>query len=60
MPVGYADIQRKLKRLERWPDRNLKKFRKEKYKVLHLGKKNPGTSMSWGLMRWKAAFQERT
>lgn len=36
---GISSIQRYLKRLEKWPDRNLGKFHKGK--VLHLGSNNP-------------------
>jgi len=37
-----AAIQRDFHRLEKWADPlNFIKFRKEKYKVLHLGRNNP-------------------
>ncbi|GAB0181775.1 mitochondrial enolase superfamily member 1 [Grus japonensis] len=39
-PVGPADTQSNLDRLDKWADRNLRKFNKEKYKVLHLGRNN--------------------
>ena len=36
-----AAIQRDLDRLVEWADRILMKFDMNKYKVLHLGRKNP-------------------
>ncbi|KAK4816991.1 hypothetical protein QYF61_025911 [Mycteria americana] len=39
-PEGCAAIQRVPDSLEKWADRNLMKFSKEKYKVLHLGRNN--------------------
>ncbi|KAK4831080.1 hypothetical protein QYF61_015278 [Mycteria americana] len=41
MPEGHAAIQRDLNRLEKWADRNLVKFNKGKFKVLHLRRNNP-------------------
>jgi len=40
-PEDHAAIQRDLNRPEKWPDRNITKFNKEKRKVLHLGRNNP-------------------
>lgn len=37
MPEDCFDIQRNLARLEKWADRNLSKFNKEKHKALRLG-----------------------
>ncbi|KAK4818046.1 hypothetical protein QYF61_004573 [Mycteria americana] len=39
-PEGRAVIQKDLNRLEKWADRNLTKFNKERCKVLHLGRNN--------------------
>jgi len=35
-PGGCAAIQRDLDRLEKWDNKNLMKFKKEKYEVLHM------------------------
>jgi len=39
-PLGHAAFQRDLDRLEKWANRNLMKFNKERSKVLHTGRKN--------------------
>ncbi|KAK4823674.1 hypothetical protein QYF61_005645 [Mycteria americana] len=58
--MGYAVIQRHLDRLEKWANRNLIKFNKKNYEVLHLGGTIPGTSTCWGPPSWKAALQKST
>ena len=40
-PDGCATIQKDLNRMEKWTNRNLVKFNKGKYQVLHLGRNNP-------------------
>ncbi|GAB0179404.1 mitochondrial enolase superfamily member 1 [Grus japonensis] len=45
---GRATLQEDLDRLEEWANKNLMKFSKDKCKVLHLGKHNPGVQHSLG------------
>lgn len=62
-PTGCATGQRDLDRLEKWSERNLKKFQKSTC----LSGKGPdpksnssGTSTGWGVTGWKAALLRRT
>lgn len=45
-----------LNRLDKWSDRNLMKFNKVKYEVVHPGKNNPMYQYRLGLISWKAAL----
>ena len=45
---GRATLQEDLERLEEWANKNLMKFNKDKYKVLLLGKHNPGVQHRLG------------
>ncbi|GAB0184910.1 mitochondrial enolase superfamily member 1 [Grus japonensis] len=45
---GRATLQEDLDRLEEWANKNLMKFNKDKCKVLHLGKHNPGVQHRMG------------
>lgn len=55
-PKSRAAIQRDFGKLKKWANRNVMKFNKEKYEVLHLGKNDPlhqcmmGAIVSKGLM----------
>ncbi|PKU45385.1 rna-directed dna polymerase from mobile element jockey- hypothetical protein [Limosa lapponica baueri] len=40
-PDGYAAIKKDINRLEKWDNKNLMKFNRGKYEVLHLRKSNP-------------------
>ncbi|KAJ7410793.1 hypothetical protein WISP_106189 [Willisornis vidua] len=40
-PDGCAAIQRNLDKQEKWANRNVMKFSKERYEVLHLERNNP-------------------
>jgi len=59
-PEGCAAVWRDMDRLEKWADRNLTKFSKEKCEVLPLGRNNPMHQDRLGLPSWKAAWQKRT
>ncbi|KAK4829689.1 hypothetical protein QYF61_006064 [Mycteria americana] len=55
----YTAIQRDLKTLEKWDDRNLMKFNKEKYEVLHLGRNNPMHQYMLGATQLESSFAEK-
>ncbi|PKU39972.1 rna-directed dna polymerase from mobile element jockey- hypothetical protein [Limosa lapponica baueri] len=56
---GRAAIQRECNRLEKWDDRNLMKFNKEKRKVLHLGRKNPMHQYMLGAAQLESSLAEK-
>jgi len=58
MPEGRAAIQRDLNRLEKWADRNLVKFNKDKCKVLHVGRNNPMYQSMLGVTKLESSFAE--
>jgi len=53
-----AAIQRCLDRLETCVSDNLMKCSGDKCKVLHVGRKIPGSTTGWGLLGWGAAVLE--
>ncbi|GAB0181685.1 mitochondrial enolase superfamily member 1 [Grus japonensis] len=54
-----ATLQEDLDRLEECANKNLTKFSKDKYKVLHLGKHNPGVQHRLGSMQLESSSVER-
>jgi len=48
-----------LEGLEEWVNKNLMKFNKDKRKVLHLGKHNPGAQDGLGHTWWGRSSAER-
>jgi len=58
-PVGCAGIQRDLDRLESWAERNLMRFNKGKYRVLHLGRNNLMHQYGLGADLLKSSSVER-
>ncbi|KAK4829231.1 hypothetical protein QYF61_002496 [Mycteria americana] len=56
---GRATLQEDLDRLEEWANNNLMKFNKDKRKVLHLGKHNPGVQHTLGSTQLGSSSVER-
>ena len=56
---GRATLQEDLDRLEEWANKNLTKFNKNKCKVLHLGKHNPGVQHRLGSTQLGSSSVER-
>ena len=56
---GRATLQEDLDRLEEWANKNLMKFNKDKCKVLHLGKHNPGVQHRLGSTQLGTSSVER-
>ncbi|PKU34263.1 rna-directed dna polymerase from mobile element jockey-like [Limosa lapponica baueri] len=56
---GRATLQEDPDRLEEWANKNLMKFNKDKCKVLHLGKHNPGVQHRLGSTRLGSSTVER-
>ncbi|GAB0196208.1 mitochondrial enolase superfamily member 1 [Grus japonensis] len=56
---GRATLQEDLDRLEEWANKNLMKFNKDKCKVLHLGKHNPGVQHRLGSTQLESSSVER-
>ncbi|KAK4805211.1 hypothetical protein QYF61_011482 [Mycteria americana] len=58
MPEGGAAIQGDLARLEKWAERNLTKFSKEKWYVLPLGRSNPRHRYALGATRLEISLEQ--
>ncbi|KAK4814746.1 hypothetical protein QYF61_026723 [Mycteria americana] len=56
---GRATLQKDLNMLEEWANKNLMKFNKDKCKVLHLGKHNPGVQHRLGSTQLGSSSVER-
>ncbi|GAB0186081.1 mitochondrial enolase superfamily member 1 [Grus japonensis] len=56
---GRATLQEDLDRLVEWANKNLMKFSKDKCKVLHLGKHNPGVQYGLGSTWLESSSVER-
>ncbi|GAB0182576.1 mitochondrial enolase superfamily member 1 [Grus japonensis] len=56
---GRATLQEDLGRLEEWANKNLMKFNKDKCKVLHLGKHDPGVQHRLGSTWLESSSVER-
>ncbi|KAJ7399366.1 rna-directed dna polymerase from mobile element jockey-like [Pitangus sulphuratus] len=58
-PECCAALQKDLDRLERWAEKNLLKFNKDKCRVLHLEKSNPGHQYSLGANLLESSSMEK-
>lgn len=47
-----------MENLEKWPDRNLRRFDKTKWKIPYQGQSNPIHITGWMATVWKAALQK--
>ncbi|GAB0183652.1 mitochondrial enolase superfamily member 1 [Grus japonensis] len=56
---GRATLQEDLDKLEEWTNKTLMKFNKDKCKVLHLGKHNPGVQHRLGSTWLESSSVER-
>ncbi|GAB0181495.1 mitochondrial enolase superfamily member 1 [Grus japonensis] len=56
---GRVTLQEDLDRLEEWASKKIMKFNKDKYKVLHLGKHNPGVQHRLGSTQLGSSSVER-
>ncbi|GAB0208570.1 mitochondrial enolase superfamily member 1 [Grus japonensis] len=56
---GRATLHKDLDRLEEWANKNLMKFNKDKCKVLHLGKHDPGVQHGLGSTQLGSSSVER-
>jgi len=59
MPEGRTAIQRDLNRLEKWANRNLMEFNKEKSKVPHLGRISPMYQYMLGAAQLESSLAEK-
>ncbi|KAK4827691.1 hypothetical protein QYF61_020825 [Mycteria americana] len=56
---GRATLEEDPDRLEEWANKNLMKFNKDKYKIWHLGKHNPGVQHRLGPTKLGSSSAER-
>ncbi|PKU38776.1 hypothetical protein llap_10919 [Limosa lapponica baueri] len=58
-PEGHAAVQKDLDGLEKWTNRNVMNFNKEKCKILHLGKNSPVHQYTLGGDNLESSFAEK-